>query len=98
AVEAYERSHRNRTPILDKLRYMRSPEPFEGYDALDMDAVLAAIEDVDLLTIKKVRSYERKFANRAAILEAVVVIQHRLQAAQPATAVPAYQSLGGASA
>jgi hypothetical protein len=97
AVEAYERSHLNRPPVLDKLRYMRGPEPFPGYDALDMDAVLAAIQDVDLATIKKVRSYERKFANRAAILEAVVEIQHRLQAAQPATVVPAYQSLGGAA-
>jgi hypothetical protein len=98
AVEAYERSHRNRVPVLDKLRYMRGAEPFAGYDALEMNAVLTAIEDADLTTIKKVRSYERKFANRAAVLEAVLEIQHRLQAAQPAAVVPAYQSLGGASA
>jgi predicted nucleotidyltransferase len=82
---------------LDKLRYMRGPEPFAGYDALDMDAVLARIEDVDMATIKKVRSYEAKFANRAAILDAVVEIHHRLQSARPAKPVPAYQSMGGAS-
>jgi hypothetical protein len=97
AVEAYERSHQDRAPVLDKLRYMRGPEPFPGFDSLDEEAVLTAIKDVDLVTIKKVRGYERKFANRAAVLEAVLEIQHRLQAAQPATTAPAYQSMGGAS-
>jgi hypothetical protein len=91
AVEAYERSHRNREPVLDKLRYMRGPEPLPGYDALPVDEVLAAIEDADLATVKKVRAYERKFAARSAVLEDVVRIQHLRQASRPARSAPAYQ-------
>lgn len=97
AVENYERSHQNRGPVLDKLRYMRGPEPMPGYDALEIEAVVAALDTADLATIKKIRSYERKFANRAAVLEAAVEAQHRSQAAQPVTAPPSYQPLGGAS-
>ena len=33
-LEAYERAHSDRKPVLDKLRYMRSPEPLPGYDTL----------------------------------------------------------------
>ena len=97
AVEAYERAHLNRGPVLDKLRYMRGPEPLPGYDTLDAEQVVAALQEADLATLKKVRSYERKFGNRAAVLEADVELQHRLRASQPAEVVPAYQSLGGAS-
>jgi hypothetical protein len=91
AVETYERSHRNREPVLDKLRYMRGPEPLPGYDALPVEGVLAAIEDADLETVKKVRAYERKFAARSAVLEDVVRIQHLRQASRPASSAPAYQ-------
>ena len=98
AVESYERSHQNRVAVLDKLRYMRGSEPLPGYDALEMEEVLAVVKDADLPTIKKIRGYERKFANRAAVLELVLEVQHERIAAQPAAVVPAYQSLGGASA
>jgi hypothetical protein len=36
AVESYERSHQDREPVLDKLRYMRGSEPLPGYDALSL--------------------------------------------------------------
>jgi hypothetical protein len=36
AVESYERSHKDRKPVLDKLRYMRGREPLPGYDALSV--------------------------------------------------------------
>jgi hypothetical protein len=47
AVESYERAHRSRPAVLDKLRYMRSSEPLEGYDALDPDAVAQALRGAD---------------------------------------------------
>jgi hypothetical protein len=34
AVESYERAHRQRAVVLQKLRYLRSDEPVPGYDAL----------------------------------------------------------------
>jgi hypothetical protein len=90
AVESYERSHKDREPVLNKLRYMRGSEPFSGYDALSVDEILAALEEADMETIKKVRAYERKFANRALVLEEVARVHQARRAAQPASAPPAY--------
>ncbi len=95
AVEAYERSHDSRERVLDKLRWMRGREPLPGYDALSVEEIVAALEPVDLVTLKKVRAYERKFANRPDVLEEVVRDLHRRQADRPATPVPAYQPGGG---
>ena len=59
------------------LRYMRGSEPLPGYDALSVEEIVAALEEADLATIKKVRGYERKFANRPDVLEEVVRVHHR---------------------
>jgi hypothetical protein len=95
AVEAYERAHRSREPVLNKLRYMRGREPMAGYDALSVEEIVAALEPADLVTLKKVRAYERKFANRPDVLDEVLRDLHRRQAARPAVPVPAYQPGGG---
>ena len=97
AVESYERAHKNREAVLDKLRYLRGPEPLPGYDALSADEILAALGDADLATVKRVRGYERKFAKRPDLLDEVVRTQRARKAAQPASAAPTYQS-GSASA
>jgi hypothetical protein len=97
AAESYERSHKDREPVLTKLRYMRGREPLPGYDALGVEEIVAALGEADLATIKKVRTYERKFANRPEVLEEVVRVHSRRQASEPKSAVPKYQSLGGAS-
>ncbi len=91
AVESYERSHKDRKPVLDKLRYMRGREPLPGYDALDVEEIVAALQEADLATIKKVRGYERKFANRSEVVEEVVRVHGRRQATRPASAAPRYQ-------
>lgn len=96
-IETYERSHKSRESVLDKLRWMRGSEPLPGYDALSVDEISAALADADLKAIKRVRSYERKFANRREVLEEVARVHHRRLEEQPADAVPAYQSLGGAA-
>lgn len=81
-IESYERAHKSRDPVLDKLRYMRGREPLAGYDALSAEEVVTALEEADMTTIKGVRSYERKFANRGSVLEEVVRVHHRRLAAQ----------------
>jgi hypothetical protein len=93
AVEAYERSHQERGPVLDKLRYMRGSEPVPGYDALSVEEIVSALERADPATIQRVRGYERKFANRPAVLEAVVRAHHRGLASRPASPAPAYQPM-----
>jgi hypothetical protein len=93
AAESYERSHQDRQQVLDKLRYMRGSEPLAGYDSLSVEEIVAALGEADLATIKKVRDYERKFANRPDVLAGVVRVHRRRQATQPASAPPAYQPM-----
>jgi hypothetical protein len=98
AAERYERSHKDRKPVLAKLRYMRGREPLPDYDALSVEEIRAALKDADLDTIKKVRAYERKFARRPDVLEEVVRVHHRRRTGQPKSAASNYQPLGGALA
>ena len=97
AVERYERSHLNREPVLNKLRWMRGHEPLPGYDALDVDEILAALEDADLATIQQIRAYERKFANRRAVLDEAARVLHRSLAARPESAKPSYQPMSASA-
>ena len=68
AVERYEREHRDRPAVRDKLRYLRTSEPLPGYDALTPDQIAAALADADATTVKAVRDYERKFRDRHEVL------------------------------
>lgn len=98
AVESYERSHENREAVLDKLRYMRSAEPVPGYDALSVEEILRLLEDADVKTIKAIRAYERKFANRREINDAVVHAYEARRAVEPRKRAPAYQSASASAA
>jgi hypothetical protein len=82
---------------LDKLRYMRQREPLPGYDALSVEEILAALEETDLETIKRVRDYERKFANRPRVMEEAVRVHRLRRATAPASAPPAYQPMSARS-
>ncbi len=70
AVESYERSHKERKKVLDKLRYMRSDEPLPGYDELSPEQIAGELADADTQTVKAVRDYERKFGDRPEVMEA----------------------------
>jgi hypothetical protein len=69
-IEAYERAHSDRKPVLDKLRYMRSPEPLPGYDALAQRDVVRLLEDADTARVRAIRDYERKFRRRHNVMSA----------------------------
>ena len=68
AVEDYERAHENRAEVLDKLRYMRTPEPLPGYDTLTPEQIAEALGGADAETVKAVRDYERKFRRRPDVM------------------------------
>jgi hypothetical protein len=55
---------------------MRGRQPVEGYDQLTPEEIVKMLGDADVETIKKVRSYERKFANRPDVLEEVTRVHH----------------------
>ena len=77
AVEAYERSHRSRTRVLNKVHYLRQSEPIEGYDDFTIEEIAAALDAADLQTIKNIRAYERKFHNRPAVQRIVEEARRR---------------------
>lgn len=91
SMETYERAHRNRVTVLDKLRYMRGSEPFQGYDAMSTGELLDAVGKADIATLKRVRDYERKFSNRGHVVDATTARLRESRAQQPAEAPPAYQ-------
>jgi hypothetical protein len=97
AAESYEQGHEDRKPVLDKLGYMRGREPLPGYDALDVEEIKAALKEADLATIKKVRGYERKFANRPGVLEEVARVHRERREAQPEGDAPGYEPMSATS-
>ena len=80
-VETYERAHQDRPVVLRKLRYLRGPEPMQGYDALDDDDISAALEGAGVETLDSVRDYERKLRRRTLVLEEVGSARRELQSA-----------------
>jgi hypothetical protein len=92
AIDGYERANKGRIAVLDKLRYMRGQEPMDGYDALSSTQVVEALETADMVTIKRVRAYERKFANRPDVTEQVIRVHERTLAGNPAPPPAGYQA------
>jgi len=70
-VDAYERSHKGRQAVFQKLDYLRGPEPLTDYDALTAPQISSALKDADVATVKRVRVYERKFQHRPIVLDEV---------------------------
>lgn len=92
-VEDYERAHKDRKSVLDKLRYMRGREPFQGYDDLTTEEVMTAVAGSDRAALKRIRGYERKFANRPKVLDAVGHAMHERQTSEPAEPPPGYEPM-----
>ena len=69
AVENYERSHKERPVVLNKLKYMRRAEPIEGYDTLESGQIAEALVGADSERVKAVRDYERRFRHRRDVLD-----------------------------
>jgi hypothetical protein len=70
-IDDYEQANENREGIFHKLRWLRQNEPIPGYDAFTPAEIVSALESADVPALKRVRSYERKFAARREVLEEV---------------------------
>jgi hypothetical protein len=77
SIEDYERSHKDRPEVLDKLRYLRGNEPLPEYDALDAKEICAALEGADLETLTLVREYEMKFHRREDVLDELARVRRQ---------------------
>jgi hypothetical protein len=80
AVDAHERSHRERPVVLNRLRWLRGNEPLPGYDALDSDEIVRALAHADAATVKAVRSYERHHRDRRDVRAEVARVMPTAQA------------------
>ena len=69
-VEGYERAHLSRRVVLNKLRYMRTPEPVADYDALEPSEIVRLLEQADSAGIRAIRDYEGKFRGRRQVMNA----------------------------
>ena len=97
-IERYERANKKRPAILDKLRFMRGRQPLPGYDQLTPEEIGVQLADADITTIKRVRDYERKFANRPEVLDETTRIHQLQRGGKPlrdATDATDAQSSGG---
>ena len=90
AIDQFERAHRDREGVLNKLRYLREQEPLPGYDTLEAGAVAEALAGADTDTVKAVREYERKHQNRPTVIAEIARSIHlsRDRADASADAVP----------
>jgi hypothetical protein len=79
-IDDYERTHQDRRPVLDKLRYLRSAEPLEGYDSLDADEILGSLQDADIAKLHGVRGYEAKLRRREDVLDGVTRLREARRA------------------
>ncbi|HEX8744257.1 MAG TPA: hypothetical protein VF712_14090 [Thermoleophilaceae bacterium] len=86
AIACFERSHRERAPVLDTLRHLRQPEPLPGYDALEPNAIPEALAGADTGMVEAVREYERRHQNRTSVNVAIATALRSLRD-QPAIAV-----------
>lgn len=71
AIETYERSHKNRPAVFNKLGYLQGPEPFPDYDVGSTKEVVAGLQGADVETLHRARVYERKFQHRPEVLDEV---------------------------
>jgi hypothetical protein len=64
---------------------------------MSAEEIVRALEGTDTATLKRVRGYERKFANRSPVLDEVARVHRLRRATQPTSAAPAYEPLSARS-
>jgi hypothetical protein len=69
-VAAYERRHRKRTTVLERIASLQEDEPWAGYDALTATQVLERLREADEDTRARVRDYEGRHRQRETVLSA----------------------------
>jgi ferritin-like metal-binding protein YciE len=70
AVATYERAHRHRRTVLERISALEAAEPVDGYDELSEVAAIARLREADEATVARIRDYESRHRRRVAVLEA----------------------------
>jgi len=69
-VAGYERSHRNRSGVIERIDALRSDEPWPGYDDQGVEDVRRQLARADDERVAQVQEYERRHKARAGVLQA----------------------------
>jgi ferritin-like metal-binding protein YciE len=68
-IAAYERRHRNRRSVLERIEADTGKQPWPGYDEMPTEAILARLDGADEATVELARDYERRHRARAEVIE-----------------------------
>jgi hypothetical protein len=68
-IETYERRKQNRTTVIERIRALRTSEPWPGYDEQTVDEIRTALGNADQSRARAARTYERAHKARAGVLE-----------------------------
>ncbi|UUU36547.1 hypothetical protein JIX56_45780 [Streptomyces sp. CA-210063] len=69
-IEGYERTHANRPGVLDSIEQLRGSEPWDGYDIMNSDKIIAQLQNVPSSVARQVLEYERRHNQRQEIISA----------------------------
>jgi len=69
-VARYERRHRKRTTVLERIASLQKDEPWAGYDALTATQAIKRLREADAHTRARVRDYEGRHRQRDTVLSA----------------------------
>ncbi|MFI6935405.1 hypothetical protein [Streptomyces sp. NPDC050287] len=69
-IEGYERTHANRPGVLDAIEQLRGSEPWDGYDTMNPDKILAQLQNVPSTVARQVLEYERLHQQRQEVVSA----------------------------
>ncbi|MFJ8463756.1 hypothetical protein [Streptomyces swartbergensis] len=58
-IEGYERTHSNRSPVLDAIEQLCGREPWGGYDTMNPEKITARLQNVPSSVAGQVLEYER---------------------------------------
>jgi len=69
-VEAHERKTGRRATVLERIRTLRTSEPWAGYDDMNVDELRSRLAKGDESAARAARDYERAHKNRAGVIQA----------------------------
>jgi ferritin-like metal-binding protein YciE len=69
-IDSYERKHRNRSTVTNRIDGLRGQEPWSGYDEQTVEEIGTVLDQGDGQRAKDVIAYERAHKNRTGVINA----------------------------
>lgn len=69
-VEGFERTHANRSTVMDAIEALRGRQPWPGYDAMSPDQITARLQSAEPAVARQVLDYEQQHRQRDQVIAA----------------------------